>query len=330
MTSPNSIENLGRAIFAQLSPLTGTRATATITVTAEAGGGDVVLEPNTYLAPIPDGQIQRLWLFKVLPNPATVTGIVEHGTWQGGQWTVPDGASLVVNVTANLGGSQHNLPVNTPLRFVDPVPGLQVMATFATAGTGGAGGGLVRRMTLWQLFNNPQAAFQHFMSGTGEFPAIMLCWVSSSPLEGRTTGGRQGSTRKGRRARIFQENFSLYITTGKLTDAHTRRGEGETIMTAATGYITDRRLNIDCEPLTQMGSGVEVTGRSVVVANRGMYIYRIDFVCNAAIIPDGDSAVDARVYPSFDHVELNLDLPGGEPPEPTDTFPLVADVIIDL
>lgn len=326
----NNIERLQRALFAQLSPLTGARATATVTVTAEAGGGDVVLPANSYLAPIVDGQYRPLWLFKVLPNPATVTGIVEHGTWQGGDWTVPDGATLDVDVVANIGGSQQNLPAGTPVRFEPAVPGILPDAVLATAGTGGTGGGLVKRMVLWELFAGPEAAFQYFQAGAGGFPALMLCWQSSSPLEGRTTGGNQGATRKNRRGRAFQENFTAYIAAGSLQSAGGRRNEGELAMLCATELLTDRRLNIDAEPLTQVGAGCEVTGRRIVTANRAMYVYQLDLVCNAIVEPFGDSAVDARTYPLLDRVNLTLALEGREAPEPTTPLDIVADVVIEV
>lgn len=325
----NTIERLERAVFAQISPLTGTRATATMTVTALAGGGPVTLKPNSYLAPIVEKKLRDGWLFKVLPNPATATGSIPNGTWQGGNWTVPDGGTLVVDVVSNVGGAQHNLKSGTSLRFLPEQPGIEPLANLATAGAGGAGGGLVKRMVLFQSFTSPEAAFQYFAAGSGHFPALMLCWQGSQPLDGRTTGGNQGTTRKGRRSRVFQEMFTMYIAAGSLKGAHVRRNQGELAMIGATDHLTDRKLNIDCERLSSMGAGVEVTARRMLVSFRTMYIYQIDMVLNDVMAPDGDSAVDKRVYPDFAKANLTLALPGNEAPEPTDPLDLVHDVIIE-
>lgn len=323
----NNIQRLQRAIFAQIHPLTGVRATGgTATFTAEAGGGDVLLPPNTYLIPVVGTQVCHDRLFKVSPNPATATGSIANGTWQGGEWTVPDGSTLDVGIVSNLGGPQHNLRTGTVLRLSAPVAGLQDTATIATAPSGGsAEGALVKRFCVWENMSVTEAATQFFQAGAGEFPALMIGWESSSPLEGRTTGGNQGSTRKGRKVRAFREQFRILIAAGELDSHHGRRKVGELAMLCATDLLSDRQLNIDCELLSQTGSGLEVIGRRPAAATRGMYIYEITFTANTVIKP-----IDNRSYSDFARLLLTLALPGREAPEPTTPIPIVDGVETDL
>lgn len=307
----NSIEMLARAIFAHLHPMTGTRASGTATVSAPAGP-DVVLPKNTYLLPIISGEANDHKLYKVAPS-----------TGDSGSWLIPGAGELSVDVVSNIGGGQQNLPAGSRFRFDPPLPGLNqdvVLDAPITNGTNvrsalfGATAGqeaLLKRMVFWQEMQSAEAGHEFFTAQSGDFPALLMIWTRSVPLQGRTTGGNQGNTRAGRGQRIFREGFECYIGAGSLSAATVRRNEAMSAMQAATRLLSDSQLNVDGEALSTV-AGIEITSRAFAVADQQHYIYQFGFEANATY-----ERVERRTFGPWDVNHITATLPGRTAPEPT-------------
>lgn len=323
----NALEALMRALLAQLSPLTGTRASGQVEVTATQ---DVVLPRNAYLVPVVDGKYDESRLYKVAPNPAT---LVSNGT--GGGWEIANGSSATVSIVSNVGGAEQNLPAGSHLVFAPPIDGVERRAELVAAITNGASlygsaPAPVKRMVFWQELRGERAAADFFRARGGAFPALMLTWVSSSTLQGRTSGGQQGNTRMGRGDRAMRERFQVFVGSNKSDGASGRRNEGWIGMQAATALLSDRQANDDGESLSSMGAGVEITSRNMAVADTDHYIYSFEFECNQVL-----SKMDIRTFQRWEtwHLEellsdrRSVDGDGVVTEEPD--FPLV-DLDVDM
>lgn len=323
----NTIELLQRAIFAHLHPLSGTRGTGNVTVSS--AGPEVVLPVNTYLLPLVDNrELDFVRPFKVAPNPATVD---PNGT--GGDWTVPAAGTLSVAIKSNAGGAIHNLPAGNLLRFDPPVPGLAQTVTLdasisdasnlvpPVAGLEVIEGAeaLVRRMVFWEQIGGVDQVREFFSAGAGDFPAMLLAWVASIPLQGRTSGGAQGNTRVGRGERAFREGFILYCGSADLSDTTVRRNRALVLMQAASRLLSDRQMNLDLEYLATMGGGIEITGRRLAFRAEQAWVYQITFEANQML-----EQVDiARTFHPWEKTSMGIAVPGREAPEPTDRLTLV-------
>jgi hypothetical protein len=315
----NTIEKLGRAILAQLSPMCGVRSTGTVTVTADAGA-DKVLQPNTYLVPVIGGQERSDLVFKVTRNPATVNA---NGT--GGAWTISGGATGSVAITSNVGGARHNLADGTTLRFSPEVEGFVATATLDAAMVDGADTGqLVKEVAFFEDLDAANPSKDIFASLLARFPALMLAWQSTEPAEGTTAGLRQGSTRGARRVRFMRETFSLYAISGRLEGDTKRRQEGLLILQAATRLLTDRQCNDDGEALSSVGAGVEIVNRDRLARGAKHYIYFLSLRVNQTLQP-----IDSRTFNTWITSAIAQALPGGEAPEPTGDLTVV-DVEVDM
>lgn len=261
----NSIETLARAIFGQLAPLTGARGTGTVTATAT--GADVVVPRNAYLAPVLNGALMHHWPFKTAANPAT-----EQAHNQGGDWTVTSGGTQLTLVS-NTGGVSRNLPAGTVLRWDPPIAGLAPTVTVDADFTGGIAGA-VKDANFFEDLNTAEAQLDFFDARLGRFPALMLAWMRTTPLEGRTTGPDRGSTRKGRGVTVNHETYVLYVITSRKDADPRRRREGLDLLEAVSQSLTDRKSNDDGEVLAAMGS-VEVLERARVARSTTAYVYGV-------------------------------------------------------
>jgi len=296
----NAIEGLGRALFAVLSPLTGTRATGAVSVTSPAGG---ILPPNTYLLPVVGGQLRDDLLYKTRRQSAAAS-----------DWAVAAGVPTYVGITSNVGGAQHNLPAGTVFRFDPPLAGFDATATLDADMTDGASADqLVRRVAFFEDMDSTNPSKDIFAAKLGDYPALMLVWQDSEPVEGMTAGLTQGSTRGGRKVRFMRERFVLYVITGRLTGDGSRRQEGLTILQAATRLLSDRQQNADGEQLSYIGSGVEVNERTRLRRGERHYIYALRLRANSVLQP-----IDERTFQAWNHTDYGGALPGREAPEPTD------------
>jgi hypothetical protein len=302
----NVIEQLGRALFAQLAPLTGTRATGTVTVTAPA---DAEIEPNTYLLPVVGGQLRDDLLFKVTVNPAT--GLV---------WPLPAGVPTPIGITSNVGGARHNLAAGTAFRFSPALPDVAAPATLVADLTDGSDtGALVKRVAFFEDLDSSNPSKDIFAAKLGDYPALMLVWQDSEPAEGTQAGLRQGANRGSRKVRFMRERFVLYVITGRLEGDGSRRQDGLVVMQAVTLLLTDRQRNVDGEQLSTVGAGVEVNERTRLRRGERHYIYALRLRTNQTLQP-----VDERTFSAWVTTSLEGALPGRSAPEPVVPLTIVA------
>lgn len=310
----NTIERLARAIFAQLSPMTGARAAGSITVTA-TGSGNKSLPPNAYLLPVVGGSLREDLVFKTGRDPDTVA---PNGT--GGAWAVNGGSSASVAITSNVGGARHNLAAGTVLRFDPPVQDFEPTATVDADLAGGADDAtqLLRRLAFFEEIDasNPQRDI--FAAMLADYPAAMLVWAGTEPAEGMTAGLRQGSTRGARKVRFMRETFVLYLIVGRLASDAKRRQTGIVTMQAATRLLSDRQCNVDGETLSAIGAGLEVVGRDRLSRGQRHYIYSVALRANQVLRP-----IDERTFNVWATTTIGAALPGRTPPEPTAPLPVV-------
>jgi len=307
------ISSLARALLAAMAPATGIRASGSLAVTAPAGGGEVTIPRNAYAVPVVSGQLRHDWLFKVGPNPATL-----NPNQTGGDWPIADGATESVALVSNLGGARHNLPLGTVFRWLPPVPGIAETAALDVATTGGVDSTILRRAAYFEDVSPAIVAKDLFAGSLTDFPAAAVIWSTSSPVEGRTSGAGQGSTRVGQGLRFIRETFTIVVAAGDNTSDTRRRSNGLVAVQAITRLITDRRVNDDCEVLSAIGAGVEVVTRRRLTRTQNLYVYDITVRLNSLL-----RRVETRTFNQWLTAHLEAALPGREAPEPTDPLTLV-------
>lgn len=316
----DTLEQLARAILAQLAELSGTRATGAVHVVNDTGAA-IDVEMNSYLWPIVSGETRPELLFKVAPNPAT---LLPHG--QGGAWTVPAHGSLDVGIRSNLGGLRHNLAAGTVFLWDPPLDGLGPSVTLNADMTDGANRSSDPRIVAGAYYEGLDAAQMSkdlFGAGVDGLPAVVIVWQQSAPAEGRTAGTNQGSTRLADGARLFAEYFTLYVVVSDIRSDKRRRNNGLRLLQACTRLLSDQQQTLDYEMLTSIGS-LEILGRSRYARTENQYVYALPMRMN-------------RVYPRYDNrnftpwltSHITATLPGRDAPEPTDPITMV-DVTEDM
>jgi hypothetical protein len=309
------IEALARAVLGQLSPLTGTRGTGTMTV-GNPSGAAVELEPNMYLLPVVNDELADDLVFKVAPNPATA---LPYG--KGGAWTIPPGGSLSVDVRSNLGGARHNLPAGTRLRFDPLIADLDDEAILDGAISDGAdraeGELALRRAVYYEDLDG--AAVERDIAGgrLAQLPGAMLVWTQSTPYEGRTAGTNQGSTRIADGIRGFAENYRLFVVSSSVASSGKRRSDGVRLLQAITRLLSDQQVTDDGEQLTSLGS-LEIINRNRFARTERHYVYALTFRMNRIV-----TRTDTREFVPWLRTRLRQALPGRDAPEPTTPLTVV-------
>jgi hypothetical protein len=303
------IEQLARAVFGQISPITGTRATGTVRVD-NTGATDAVIAQNSYLLPVVGshagpgmGELREDLVFKTRPNPATAK---PHG--MGGEWTVPAGESRDVEIWSNLGGVRHNLRATTLLRWDPPQFDLGPTVTLNAAMTDGAdrlpGEVAVQRAIYFEELDSVSAEKDLQDARLNQLPAVMLMWQQSTPAEGRTAGTNQGSTRLAEGARLFAENFRLYVIVGDHSSDKRRRSGGLTVLQALTRLLSDQQQTRDFERICAVGS-LEILSRARLSRGERHYIYSLSMRLNRVI-----NRLEERTFTPWLKTHLQATLPG--------------------
>ena len=327
MTTPidyDVIEQLARAMFGQISPITGTRATGTVRVN-NTSGEDAIVAQNSYLLPVVGselgagkGELREDLVFKTRPNPATAKA---HG--MGGDWTVPAGESLDIAIWSNLGGARHNLPAGTVFRWDPPQFDLGPTVTLNAPMTDGAdrlpGQVAVQRAIYFEELDSAASEKDLQDARLNALPAVMLVWRQSTPAEGRTAGTNQGSTRLADGARLFAENFRLYVIVGDHSSDKRRRSGGLTVVQALTRLLSDQQQTRDFERICAVGS-LEILSRDRLSRGERHYIYAISLRINRII-----DRLEERTFRPWLKTHLQVRVPG-DPATVTDDM-LRVDVV---
>lgn len=302
----NTIERLGRALFATLAPATGTRGTGTITVTALPGAGPVPLPRNSYLVPVVGGNLRPELLYKTSED--WVVNTIDVPTTEDG-----------VPIKSNIGGARHNLPAGTVLRFDPPVDGFSPTVTLDADMTNASdAGSLIKSAGFYEDLDLSNPSDDLFAARVGD-RGVMLIWSRSEPAEGALGGMRQGSNRATRVARFWREHFVLYVVVSRLTGDMRRRQDGHLIVQAITRLLTDRHQNDDGEQLSTVGSGVEITERARLGRRANHYIYGIQLRVNQTL----EATVSGRAFAPWLRTHYEGTLPGREAPEPIQDLEVV-------
>jgi hypothetical protein len=305
----NAIERLGRALLATLTPITGVRATGTVTVTA--GAVAVSIPRNAYLLPVVGGQLRDNLPFKT-------TEAIELEPHE----------SAPVAITSNVGGARHNLVAATPFRFDPPIflphaPSWEPAPVLDETMTDGSdAGALIRSVAIFEDVEEADPAEDSFAAKMGDTPSVVLSWIDSDPVDGTSAGLRTASTRAARGKKFYRENFVLYVRAGHLGGDHFRRREGIVLVQAVTTLLTDRMQNDDGEQLSTVGGGVEITSRAKLGRSTTSYLYGLRLRMSQTI-----ERYDTRVFGPWDATRIVSQAPGREAPEPTTPLDLVDDTV---
>jgi len=304
MTEPlvlNTIERLGRALFATLAPATGVRATGTITATA--GPVNVEIPRNTYLLPVVGGSLREDLVYKTTEAFTLVAGTTEAG----------------IPITSNVGGARHNLPAGTVFRFDPPCGGVSATATLDAAVLDASDDGqLIESVGFYEDLQSADPSQDLFAAKVAD-AGVLLVWTQSEPVEGGMAGLRQGATRATRAARFWRESFVMYVVASRLSGDTRRRQSGQIILQAVTRLLTDRHQNDDGETLSTIGAGVEITHRARLGRSERHYIYALQIRVNQTLEP----VLAARAFTLWLHTHYVGALPGRLPPEPTEPLVIV-------
>jgi len=224
----STIIDTGRDIMAVMSPVTGTRATGVVTITAS--GADVELPAATYLVPRLGGQYRPDLVVKSKPSDDYQAG-----------WTITAGG-VDVDCVANIGGVPHNtLIAGTELLIDPPLDGIDtcVVKTGFSGGAAPTGLAAVKSMVLYEQFRASAASLDMVRSGIKEFPGILISWMGSEPADGaavdQTTQRRVSGT-----ATMYHETFQVLVVSNRAESDHMRRLQGLYILDAITGLLTSR------------------------------------------------------------------------------------------
>lgn len=301
----NTIERLGRALFATIAPATGVRGTGLVTVTARGpdGGGPITLPRNSYLVPVLGGNLRPDMLYKTSDDWAVLAGTTEAG----------------VPIKSNIGGTRHNLPAGTVLRFDPPVDDFNPTVTLdADMWDASDAGALIRSAGFYEDLDLANPTDDLFAARVGD-RGVMLIWSRSEPAEGALGGMRQGSNRATRAARFWREHFVLYVVVSRLTGDSHRRQDGHLIVQAITRLLTDRHQNDDGEQLSTVGAGVEITERARLGRRANHYIYGIQLRVNQTL----EATISGRAFAPWLRTHYEGTLPGRQDPEPIQDLEVV-------
>lgn len=301
----SGLELLARGILSQLSVLFGARSSGKALV--KATDEDMLLTPNSYAVPLittASGESERPdLLLKSKFNPAT-----EEPHKQGGDWLIT-AAGTEVDFTSAIGSTQSAAIVaGSKLRFDPPLPGLEPEAVVTEGFTGADGAGPAKYGTIFEeLENGARSLLDAQLAG---FPALVVAWLGSEPIEGRTAGVSQGATRKSRNAATYFESFGIYVVSSS-TEGRGRRKMAQRLLEAASQLLTDRSMNDDGETLATMGTGIYILNRTPRIAQSPNASVGRVLVRTVSTI----ERVEGRSFRPWLKMTLGASLPGSEDPD---------------
>lgn len=221
--------NVCRDLASVIHPLTGTRATGTVTVKSSTGTTATV-DVGSYLVPVVDGAYRDDLAYKVNAGPNADKS-----------WTIT-AAGVNVGVTANLGGARFNLPAATSLYFDPAITNIASSVVTGAITTGANPTSLgIQDIQIFERFDPSPESVDLTRSSIRRFPSAILAWVGSEPADGSAVSQTSQSTRAGRGRVIYHELFDFYLFTNAMSSDHLRRQDGLRLLDAATMLFTSRR-----------------------------------------------------------------------------------------
>ena len=241
--------------MSSLQPLTGTRGTATATVSAASGQTTDVEICGVYCYPIPasaagiyDVDDQRL--LRVATNTV-----------------VPVGSSATVPLTTVMGGARHNaLKAGTRLLWDPPIPGIESQSVLATDVRGAADAftdlfAALQDVTSFEDLAGTNQALQLFKARLqGRVPACVIAWERAEEPEIKARG-----------VSVRDNVWTLFVVVENVAGEQFRRDQGLWLVDAIEHLIHEKRSVDDYvfsdPPATIQGSRrIATTDSSLVYA----------------------------------------------------------------
>lgn len=266
----STVQN-GRAIEAALAPLMGPCASGQLLVRSTGATGKVPY--GAALIPIKRGGLEEEATAFVTKNPAT----------EDGSWPVVQGGTAVP-LAALQGGPVGNTEPGTEYRWDEPLDGIEDVSVSQGGLAGGAESG--GYAALRQL-RNYKALSQNMLedllrASVGLFPAGVLAWESSQPIDG-PMAARPGarSARMGRGKFLFRHTWLLYLVTSRLDSEGERRREGDTLRDDVIETIFDttsaRGLRVSTDP------GAEILDARLFTVTPTSYVDVVRFATTSVV-----------------------------------------------
>jgi hypothetical protein len=244
-----SVVHDARAIMACLQPLTGTRATGSVTVNA-VPGPSAVLPGGSYGAPVIGGSIRYDRLVKAAPNPDNLAG-----------WPVTTGT--VVPCFTNIGGGDQNIPAGTSIRWFPVATGIEPASVTPAGLTGGTPNESFAGVAQLVFFEEikPGQGGNVLKGGLSRFPAVVLAWDGSGKAQF-----------VGRGQWVQQQLWSLYVIVSRVDADPQRRVQGLTILDAIEDYLWGRQM-VDGTGFSTP-NGAQFERRLAMPIDPSFYVYR--------------------------------------------------------
>lgn len=298
-----------RAIEALLQKLQGSPGIGQLRV--RATGADVVLPPGACAVPLVDNALNEQATIFVRPNPAAPSGDKVRG------WTVTS-SGVVVDVETLQGGEGVNLPGSIECRWDPPIAGLEATATLAPAGaTGGASSADFGSIALFRHYKQIATGEvdELFRAQTYAFPAAILAWGNTTPLDGPISGSPgPRASRVGTGAMLAKHGWLLYLVTSRLEEEGIRRREGDTLRDRVIRRLHNARRTRDRAFVVSNEPGVEILAARVFRVTPNSYVDVVEFATIYTLTHDGD-APDANPWLRTHYKQLSEPQPAAPPLE---------------
>lgn len=288
-----------RAIQARLGGLMGTFAAGTLRVRSEGPTGFV--PAYSFAIPVARGALLDEGTVFVPSNRDTPDG----------SWPVTS-SGTEVPVQALQGGPIGNQPPGTIYRWDDPLPGIEVTSVADNGLSGGVPSPAFAapRQLIYYKQLSPGGLEDLFRAQAHHYPALVLCWERSAPLDGpmaAAPGPRAGRTGPGKRR--YRHNWFIYVVTSRQDGEHKRSRESDTLRQDVMNWLTDaqkaRGLWLSSAP------GTEVLEATPFRVSPNVYVDLVRFqtIYTQRLVVDGE-------FNDWLRTRIRQDMPLGEDGEP--------------
>ena len=309
----SQVGSMMRNVLSAIQPLTGDRASGTITVTAS--GADVTLPLGTFAYPVVGGQVQTDRIYRPSEGPNS-----------DGSWTITT-AGTDVDFVSNVGGTKHNIADATKFVFLPPLSGIStaVGSTAFAGATNPSFYGGVKETVVFEHINGPAQQIDMERMKLRGTPAVIIVWNSSEPSDGvMSSSNNFGSHGRGTFSSSFRELFTVVIIVSKSNNEAARSEEGLYIMDQIARYLNRRQSSFDGCPISGP-SPILVQSRNRVAIPKEPYqrhyIYSLTFSAENAY-----TMIDDRTYNDWNIANIDI----LKPDDDLGDYTLVNDMKVDM